>query len=68
MLIAALGGGMSSRLFQRVREERGKAYTIYAFQSPFRDIGYTGVYAATSRDPVAEVNGSHLRRDALDRA
>lgn len=56
VLIAALGGGMSSRLFQRVREERGKAYTVYAFQSPYRDIGYTGVYAACGRDAVAEVN------------
>ncbi len=56
VLIAALGGGMSSRLFQRVREERGKAYTIYAFQGPYRDIGYTGVYAACGRDSVAEVS------------
>ena len=56
VLIAALGGGMSSRLFQRVREERGKAYTVYAFQAPYRDIGYTGVYAACGRDAVAEVN------------
>jgi predicted Zn-dependent peptidase len=55
VLIAALGGGMSSRLFQRVREERGKAYTVYAFQAPYRDIGYTGVYAACGRDSVAEV-------------
>jgi predicted Zn-dependent peptidase len=57
VLIAALGGGMSSRLFQRVREERGKAYTVYAFQGPYRDIGYTGVYAACGRDSVAEVSG-----------
>lgn len=56
VLIAALGGGMSSRLFQRVREERGKAYTVYAFSAPYRDIGYTGVYAACGRDSVAEVN------------
>lgn len=55
VLIAALGGGMSSRLFQRVREERGKAYTIYAFQAPYRDIGYTGIYAACGRDSIAEV-------------
>jgi predicted Zn-dependent peptidase len=57
VLIAALGGGMSSRLFQRIREERGKAYTVYAFQGPYRDIGYTGVYAACGRDSVAEVSG-----------
>lgn len=57
VLIGALGGGMSSRLFQRVREERGKAYTVYAFQGPYRDIGYTGIYAACGRDSVAEVGG-----------
>jgi predicted Zn-dependent peptidase len=55
VLITALGGGMSSRLFQKIREERGLAYTIYAFENPFRDIGHTGVYAATSKDHVAEV-------------
>ena len=54
VLTAALGGGMSSRLFQKVREERGLAYSIYAFQSAFRDIGYTGVYAATSREHLTE--------------
>jgi len=56
VLIAALGGGMSSRLFQRVREERGKAYSVYSFQDPFQDIGYTGVYAACAREAVAEVS------------
>ena len=54
VLVSALGGGMSSRLFQRVREERGLAYSIYAFQSAFRDIGYTGIYAATSREHLTE--------------
>jgi len=55
VLIAALGGGMSSRLFQSIREEKGKAYSVYAFQGPFRDIGYTGIYAATGHESVAEV-------------
>jgi predicted Zn-dependent peptidase len=55
VLVAALGGGMSSRLFQSVREERGKAYSVYAFLSPYRDIGYTGVYAATGGADVEEV-------------
>jgi predicted Zn-dependent peptidase len=55
ILITALGGGMSSRLFQKIREERGLAYTIYAFENPFREIGYTGVYVATSREHLAEV-------------
>lgn len=50
ILVTAIGGGMSSRLFQKVREERGLAYDVYAFQSGFRDIGYTGIYAATSRE------------------
>lgn len=54
VLVSTLGGGMSSRLFQKVREERGLAYNIYAFQSGFRDIGYTGVYAATSREHLTE--------------
>jgi predicted Zn-dependent peptidase len=54
VLVSALGGGMSSRLFQKVREERGLAYNIYAFQSGFRDIGYTGVYAGTSKEHLAE--------------
>lgn len=54
VLVSAIGGGMSSRLFQKVREERGLAYSIYAFQSSFRDIGYTGIYAATSREHLTE--------------
>ena len=54
VLMTALGGGMSSRLFQSVREERGLAYSIYAFQNPFRDIGYSGIYAATAREHVQE--------------
>lgn len=55
VLIAALGGGMSSRLFQKVREERGLAYSVYAFGCPFKDIGYSGIYAATGAEHVAEV-------------
>lgn len=42
-----LGGGMSSRLFQRVREELGLAYAVYTFQSFYRDGGVTGVYVGT---------------------
>ncbi len=55
VLFSALGGGMSSRLFQRVREEKGLVYSIYSFQSPFQHIGYSGVYAATVRDHAEEV-------------
>jgi predicted Zn-dependent peptidase len=43
----ALGGGMSSRLFQRVREELGLAYAVYAFESLYRAGGIAGVYAGT---------------------
>lgn len=50
-----LGGGMSSRLFQEIREKRGKAYSIYSFQSLYRDVGYLGIYAGTNPDWVEEV-------------
>jgi predicted Zn-dependent peptidase len=45
----AVGGGMSSRLFQQLREERGLAYSVYASLSPYRDVGVFAVYAATAR-------------------
>ena len=45
-----LGGGMSSRLFQEVREKRGLCYTIQAFHAPYTDIGLFGLYAGT--DPA----------------
>jgi predicted Zn-dependent peptidase len=47
LLSNALGGGMSSRLFQRVREELGLAYAVYSFQSFYADAGVTGVYLGT---------------------
>jgi predicted Zn-dependent peptidase len=47
LLSAAFGGGMSSRLFQRVREELGLAYSIYAFQSFYSKAGISGVYVGT---------------------
>lgn len=43
-----LGGGMSSRLFQRVREELGLAYSVYTFQSYHHDTGLQGIYVGTS--------------------
>lgn len=55
VLVSALGGGMSSRLFQNIREQRGRAYSIYAFESAFEHGGYTGVYAAAARENVPEV-------------
>jgi predicted Zn-dependent peptidase len=50
-----LGGGMSSRLFQEVRENRGLAYSIFAFASSYRDHGTFTVYAGTGADLIAEL-------------
>jgi predicted Zn-dependent peptidase len=50
-----LGGGMSSRLFQEVREKRGLVYSIYSFISGFRDCGLLGIYAGTTPDKYQEV-------------
>ncbi|HTC24636.1 MAG TPA: insulinase family protein, partial [Gemmatimonadales bacterium] len=47
ILINAFGGGMSSRLFQRVREELGLAYAIYAFKQFYQSTGQLGVYVGT---------------------
>ncbi|HEV2619809.1 MAG TPA: pitrilysin family protein, partial [Acidobacteriaceae bacterium] len=55
LLNAMLGGGMSSRLFQAIREEKGLAYTIYSETNPFRDTGCLAVYAGTSAEKIAEV-------------
>jgi predicted Zn-dependent peptidase len=55
VLNAALGGGMSSRLFQSVREERGLAYSVYSFVSSFADTGYTGVYVGCLPDKLHDV-------------
>ena len=51
----ALGGGMSSRLFQEAREKRGLCYAIYAFSQSHRDTGTIGVYAGTGEDKAGEV-------------
>jgi predicted Zn-dependent peptidase len=55
LLNTALGGGMSSRLFQEVREKRGRAYSVYSFLSSYSDAGYLGIYAGTSAEWVEEV-------------
>ena len=55
VLSTLLGGGMSSRLFQEIREKRGLAYSIYSFFSPFVDTGMFGVYAGTGEKEVAEL-------------
>ncbi len=51
----ALGGGMSSRLFQEAREKRGLCYSIYAFAQAHRDTGIIGVYAGTSEEKAGEI-------------
>ena len=78
VLNAALGGGMSSRLFQEVREKRGLAYSVYSFSSQHADTGVWGVYVgclpakadevlAICRDEVAKVIDGGLTDAELDR-
>jgi predicted Zn-dependent peptidase len=55
LLNAILGGSMSSRLFQEVREKRGLAYSIYSFFSSYEDVGMIGIYAGVSPGEVATV-------------
>ncbi|MFG1999526.1 M16 family metallopeptidase [Spirillospora sp. NPDC048911] len=55
VLNAALGGGMSSRLFQEVREKRGLAYSVYSYTSQYADTGVFGVYAGCQTAKVDEV-------------
>jgi predicted Zn-dependent peptidase len=78
VLNAALGGGMSSRLFQEVREKRGLAYSVYSFSSQHADTGEWGVYAgclpakteevlAICREEIAKVIEAGLTDEELDR-
>jgi predicted Zn-dependent peptidase len=55
VLNAVLGGGMSSRLFQEIRERRGLAYSVYSFASGHSDSGYFGLYAGCAPGKVDEV-------------
>ncbi len=55
LLNSILGGGMSSRLFQSIREDRGLAYSIYSEMNPFRDTGSLAVYAGCAVDKTREV-------------
>lgn len=55
VLSSVLGGGMSSRLFQEVREKRGLVYSIYTFSSSYKDGGLFGIYAGTGADKVPEL-------------
>ncbi len=52
---SVLGGGMSSRLFQEVREKRGLCYSVFAYSWSFVDTGVLGIYAGTSPDDLAEL-------------
>lgn len=79
VLNAALGGGMSSRLFQEIREKRGLAYSVYSYTQQFAGSGLFGVYAGCqpgkvhevlkiTRDILADVEANGLRDEELDRA
>src|SRR5258708_23642839 len=50
-----LGGGMSSRLFQEVREKRGLCYSIYTFHAPYSDTGFFGLYTGTDPGDAPEM-------------
>jgi len=78
VLNAGLGGGMSSRLFQEVREKRGLAYSVYSFASQHADSGMWGVYAgcmpakadevlSICQDEIAKVISGGLTDDELNR-
>jgi predicted Zn-dependent peptidase len=70
----ALGGGMASRLFQEVREERGLAYSVYSYRAAFDDAGYLAIYAGTAPErmqetlEVIETELARLVRDGLPAA
>nr|WP_295744874.1 pitrilysin family protein [uncultured Acidocella sp.] len=55
LLSTLLGGGMSSRLFQEIREKRGLVYSIYSFTAPAQDGGLFGIYAGTGESEAAEL-------------
>lgn len=55
MMNSVLGGGMSSRLFQEIREKRGLAYTTYSFGASYSDAGLFGIYAGSAPEKTAQV-------------
>ena len=61
ILNTLLGGGMSSRLFQNIREKQGLVYSIFSELNPYRDTGCLAVYAGTSKDSAPRVVQSVLR-------
>jgi predicted Zn-dependent peptidase len=64
VLNTALGGGLSSRLFQEVRERRGLAYSVYSSTTSYRDAGQLSVYAGCQPDRLGDV--ARVVRDVLD--
>jgi predicted Zn-dependent peptidase len=78
VLDAVLGGGMSSRLFQEIREKRGLAYAVYSYHAQYQDTGQFAIYAGTRPDNAAQVISlikaevdrmcsDHITADELDR-
>jgi predicted Zn-dependent peptidase len=78
VLNAALGGGMSSRLFQEIREKRGLAYSVYSYHAQYADAGLFGVYAGCvprkvddvleiCREELEKVSGHGITADELER-
>ena len=65
----ALGGGMSSRLFQKIREERGLCYSIYAQAGAYDDTGMLTIYAGTSAEEIGDLSAltiEEMKRAAAD--
>lgn len=68
LLNNVLGGSMSSRLFQEIREERGLAYSVYSYHSAYKETGTFTIYTGTAPDQVGQVFDivSHLLRDIAE--
>jgi predicted Zn-dependent peptidase len=62
----AMGGGMSSRLFQKIREERGLCYSIFAQSAAYEDTGQITIYAGTSGEEIGDL--TNLTLDEMKRA
>jgi predicted Zn-dependent peptidase len=60
-----LGGGMSSRLFQEIREKRGLAYSVYSYRAAYESIGSFSIYAGTAPERIAETR--HVIRTEIER-
>lgn len=54
ILSTAFGGGMSSRLYEEIREKRGLAYSVYCYQQPYTEMGYFGLYAGTAPEKALQ--------------